>query len=343
MKTRIVAPSDQARIEDFLTRMDSATTYHHPAWGTLIEQCFGHRFIGLICEEGNGGIQGVLPLVHMKSRLFGNFIVSMPYFNYGGVCATGSRAAESMLDTAVEIARELEAEHIELRQQENLDNEMAVKACKVSMRLPLCKNPMELWDSFPSKLRSQIRVPIKKGLKVRVGKVEELDDFYEIFSTNMRDLGTPVYSKKFFRSILERFRESTWVAIVSMGSAPLAAGIMTGYKERIEVPWASSIRKFNHLSPNMLLYWGFIEFASGQGFSIFDFGRSTPGEGTYRFKEQWGAKPVSLHWHYWFRPGGSMPDLTNRNPKYRLAIAAWKRLPIPISRILGPPIVKNIP
>jgi FemAB-related protein (PEP-CTERM system-associated) len=343
MKTRISGTSDQARIEEFLTRTDSATSYHRPAWGSIIEDCFGHRFIGLICEEGDGSIRGVLPLVHMKSRLFGNFIVSMPYFNYGGVCATGSRAAESMLRTAVEIARDLGAEHIELRQQENLNNGMAVKTSKVSMRLPLRKNPKELWDSFPSKLRSQIRIPMRKGMKIRVGKVEELDGFYEVFSINMRDLGTPVYPKGFFRSILDRFRETTWVATVSMGSAPVAAGILAGYKDRIEVPWASSIRKYNPLSPNMLLYWTILEFASRQGYSVFDFGRSTAGEGTYRFKEQWGAKPVPMYWHYWVRPGASMPDLTNRNPKYRLAIEAWKRLPVPVTRILGPPIVKNIP
>lgn len=343
MKTRIAGPSDQLRIEEFLAGMDSATSYHRPAWGSLIEEVFGHRYTGLICEGGGGQIEGILPLVHMKSRFFGNFMVSMPYLNYGGVCATGSPAVESLVQYAVGIAREGGAEYMELRQLEKLENGMRVKDAKVSMRLALRRTSKEMWDAFPSKLRSQIRFAMKKGMRSQVGKTEKLDEFYKIFSTNMRDLGTPVYPKRFFRSIVERFRENTWIATVSMGNAPVAAGILVGYRDRMEVPWASSIRKYNHMSPNMLLYWTFLEFAAEKGFEVFDFGRSTPGEGTYRFKVQWGAKPIPMYWHYWLRPGVPMPDITNRNPKYRLAIQTWKRLPLPITRVLGPSIVKNIP
>jgi hypothetical protein len=115
------------------------------------------------------------------------------------------------------------------------------------------------------------------------------------------------------------------------------------HKDRLEIPWASSLREHNFCSPNMLLYWSALEFACDRGDRVFDFGRSTPGEGTYRFKEQWGAKPVPLYWHYWLRDGGALPELNPGNPKYRIAINLWKRLPVGLTRLIGPPIVKNLP
>jgi len=159
----------------------------------------------------------------------------------------------------------------------------------------------------------------------------------------MRDLGSPVLPKSFFRHILAKFPESTWIVTVVRGGKPVASGFLAGFKNRIEIPWASSLRTYNQLGTNMLLYWSCLSFACERGFTVFDFGRSTRGGGTYRFKEQWGAKPLPLYWHYWVRPGIPVPDITNKNPKYRLAIDLWKRLPLPVTRVLGPRIVKNIP
>jgi len=211
------------------------------------------------------------------------------------------------------------------------------------MRLELPKSEKDLWTSFPSKLKSQIRKPQKEGMTGRIARYEELDNFYRIFSINMRDLGTPVYPKHFFRNILDHFPENSWICTVSTGSIPVASGFLLGFKGKLEIPWASSIREYNRLGPNMFLYWSCLEFACNRGFRVFDFGRSTVGEGTYRFKEQWGAIPHPMFWHYWMAKDAPMPEINPRNPKYRFAIGVWKKLPVPITRIFGPRLVRNIP
>jgi len=309
----------------------------------VIEKSFGHKSYYMICEKNDGVLGGILPLVHLKSLFFGNMMVSMPYFNYGGVCADNSVIKDLLIGEAVKFAGDLGASHIELRQEDLLDNGFPFKSEKVSMRINLPRSPNDLWKSFPSKLRSQIKVPQKNGVSTRMGRMEELDDFYEIFSINMSHLGTPVYPKCFFRNILEKFPNCTWICNVFLGKIPVASGFLIGFKNKIEIPWASSLRKYNKFSVNMLLYWNCLQFACENGFDIFDFGRSTKGESTYKFKEQWGATPSPMRWHYWLRSGGAMPELTPRNPKYRLAIELWKSLPVPLTRFLGPHIVKNIP
>ena len=232
---------------------------------------------------------------------------------------------------------------MEFRQELPLGNGFPVKTSKVSMRLEIPKSEKDLWASFPSKLRSQIRKPQKEGMTVRIARHEELENFYRIFSINMRDLGTPVYPKHFFRNILDHFPDNSWICTVSTGTIPVASGFLVGFKGNLEIPWASSIRGYNRLGPNMLLYWSCLEFACNRGFRIFDFGRSTVGESTYRFKEQWGAVSHTMYWHYWMTNEGPIPEINPQNRKYRFAIGMWKKLPVPVTRLFGPRIVRNIP
>lgn len=323
---------------------NDARCYHLTGWKDVIEQSFGHTTWYLLSEDERGAINGILPLVQLKSQLFGNFAVSLPYFNYGGLCADNAEISDHLADGAIQCAKENGAEHIELRQNNPMEIGWQVKKSKVSMFLPLPPTPAELWESFPSKLRSQVQRPIKQGMYARVGREDRLEDFYEVFSVNMRDLGTPVYSKEFFRGILHAFPESSWICTVcTKDGQPVAAGFLVGFKDTLEIPWASSLRRYNHLSPNMLLYWSILSMGCERGYGSCDFGRSTPGEGTFRFKEQWGAKPVQLYWHYWLKNGQQLPELNPRNPKYRLAINIWKRLPVGVTKLIGPSIVKNLP
>ena len=308
----------------------------------VVERSFGHRCYYLCCKK-EGEVTGVLPLVHIKSLIFGNMLVSMPFVNYGGLCVRDMETGQALVQEAVRIAESVGARHIELRQEELLNNRMAMLSHKVSMRLALPHDIEALWKSFPSKLRSQIKVPQKAGMTARVGGLEELDAFYQVFSVNMRDLGTPVLSKGFFRNFLEIFPEAARICTVYAGDKPVASGFLAGYKKKLEIPWASSLRDFNRQSPNMLLYNTCLEFGCQSGYEIFDFGRSTPGEGTFRFKQQWGATPLPLYWHYWTKEGVPIPNISVRNPKYQLAIAVWQMLPLFLTRILGPRIVRNIP
>ena len=343
MMVKLATVEDRNQIDSYLEKIESSTLYHDFRWGKLIEKTFGHKNYYLLCEEDCGRICGVLPLVHIKSRIFGNLLVSMPFFNYGGVCADNTAYRDRLIEEAVKIAVELGAGHIEFRQVVPFDNGFPVKTHKVSMRLRLPGSTEELWKSFPSKLKSQIRRPQKEAMSVRIDGIEEIESFYKAFSICMKNLGTPVYPKAFFRNIMEDFPESTWICTVYLGDSPVASGFLAGFKKSLEIPWAASIPVYNRFSPNMLLYWNCLKFACEKGFTEFDFGRSTADGGTYKFKAQWGAIPVPLNWYYWLRNSGTIPDLTNRNPKYRLAIALWKKLPVSVTRILGPKIVKNIP
>jgi serine/alanine adding enzyme len=321
-----------------------ASCYHLIGWKSVIEKSFGHKTYYLLSEDQNKRINGILPFVHLKSILFGNFAVSLPYFNYGGVCADDDEIRARLLHEATAIARAQKMDHIELRHLHNSVANMPVKTSKVSMRTTLPQTKDELWASFPSKLRSQVQRPVKEQMHTRVGQQDELDNYYEIFSRNMRDLGTPVYSKSFFRNILKEFPENAWICTVyTKEERPVASGFIVGFKKMLEIPWASSLRTYNRLSPNMLLYWNILEFACDRQYRIFDFGRSTAGEGTYKFKEQWGAKPIQLYWHYWMKNGGPLPEINPRNPKYKMAIKIWQRVPVVLTRLIGPHIVKNLP
>ena len=343
MFVRVADIKDSDRIAIYLNTSDQSSLYHDYLWGEVIWKSFHQKTYYLICEDKDGSIQGILPLVHLKSLLFGNILVSMPFFNYGGVITKEETPRALLIQEAIRIAKEKNSNHLELRQEMPLNNGFSVKTNKVSMRLGLPKSREELWKSFPSKLRSQIRVPQKAGMSVRIGRLEELDNFFTVFSINMRDLGTPVYPLRFFRNILERFPGNTRICTVYQENMPVASGFLAGWKDKLEIPWASSLRQFNRMSPNMLLYWSCMAVACEQGYAVFDFGRSTVGESTFRFKEQWGALPVPLYWHFWMPRNKPMPELTTKNPKYRIAISLWKKLPVPVTRFLGPRIVKNIP
>lgn len=343
LQVRLFRAEDQKRWDDFIDRSSESSCYHASGWKNVIEKSFGHQTYYYLCEDQHQNIAGVLPIVHLRSALFGSFLVSMPYFNYGGICAESAEASQKLLEEAIRLGKEEKAAHLELREAQAMENGLAVKHAKVSMQLSLPSGSEELWKSFGSKLRSQINRPKKEGMIAKVGGVEELESFYKVFSINMRDLGTPVYSKSFFRNILEEFPQSTRICSVYMGNEPAAAGFLVGFRDRLEIPWASARREFNPYSPNMLLYWTVLQFACENGYRVFDFGRSSPDAGTYRFKEQWGAKPVPLYWYYWTRQGESLPELNPKNPKYKTAIAIWKKLPVALTRIIGPAIVKNLP
>ncbi len=179
-------------------------------------------------------------------------------------------------------------------------------------------------------------------MKAVIGGGELIDPFFKIFSINMRDLGSPVHSRRLFQEICGQFPESVKIGVVNHENTPVAAGLIFRFRDTVEIPWASSLKKFNKFSPNMLLYWSFIEYGCDQGFKYFDFGRSTPDEGTYRFKEQWGAFPVPLYWYTLTLNGHDIGNNRSDKSRYERLIQYWKRLPLPISNIIGPLIRKHI-
>jgi len=327
----------------FVTSHPRASVYHLSIWRHILSKAFSKRWY-LIAAFQDGAIRAGLPLVHMKSRLFGNFLVSLPYVNYGGLLTESDTFTEPILQQVVALGRQLGAGYLELRHLENHYPQLPVRQDKVSMWLSLPSTAQELLASFKAKLRSQIRKGEKNNLQVRIGTTELLDNFYTVFARNMRDLGTPVYGRALFRLILEAYPEMARIVVVTdEGQRPVAGGFLLGYRDRLEIPWASSLREFNHLQSNMWLYWNCLQYACEQGYRIFDFGRSTVGESTFKFKEQWGAQPVQHYWHYYLADGKKVPHLNPQNPKFHLAINVWRRLPLSVTRFLGPALVKHLP
>ena len=320
----------------------SATIYHMAEWRQLIKNTFGHDGHYLYASGTNNKIKGVLPLIRLKSRLFGDFLVSMPYFNYGGAVADHPDIESKLMSAANDYASELNASHIEYR-DDVARTDYPARTDKVNMILPLPSCKQVLWEGFTPKLRAQIKRPQRENPVVKHGHVELLEDFYRVFARNMRDLGTPVYGRSFFHHILMTFPEQSRILTISLGNKPVAAAFLIGYGETLEIPWASTVRAVNHLSINMLMYWEILGFAIENNYSFFDFGRSSKKAGTYQFKKQWGARPIQSYWHYWLSTGKTMPSLNPNNPKYRLAIEVWKRLPISVTKLVGPMIVKNLP
>lgn len=340
----VTVESRSAEWDLFVHSSEKAEAYHCLGWRAVFTESFGHRCYYLAAIDENDTWQGILPLVHMRSKLFGNFLVSLPFVNYGGLLCESEAAAKALLDEAERIRCICGAAFVELRHIERRETgHLPTKQHKVTMLLDLASSTESQWQAFDPKLRNQIRKAQKNGLNFRMGRLELLSDFYEVFARNMRDLGTPVYSKRFFCNVMETFGDSTAIGAVYHDGKIVAAGLAVWFAGKIEIPWASSIKDYKSLCPNHMLYWELMQFAIARGFTEFDFGRSTPDEGTYNFKKQWGAKPIQLNWQYLMEAGVDIPELNPRNSKYRMAIRAWQRLPVPITKALGPWIVRSIP
>lgn len=331
--------SDRPEWDAFVAVSAEACGYHEWAWRDIFARSFGHRGAYLVAREG-GAIRGVLPMIEMKSVLFGHFLTSLPFVNYGGVLTDATPIARSLVTVAREIGRSRGCRHVELRHVERMFSDLPARQHKVTMRLPLAPG---IWDRFDRKVRNQIRKAEKSGLTVERAGEGLLPEFYAVFARNMRDLGTPVYGRTFFAEILRAFPDRARVVVVRQGTRAVAAAITYRTRHTTEVPWASSLREFNALCPNHMLYWRAIEAACEEGCDTFDFGRSTPHEGTYNFKSQWGAQPVPLHWEYPYVTGEGVPDQGPTNPKYHAAIAAWKHCPLWLANAVGPHIVRAIP
>jgi serine/alanine adding enzyme len=334
--------TDSVAWDDYVAAHPAATSYHRWAWRSVFERAFGHEPIYLWVRSAER-VCGVLPLVEMRSWLFGTFAVSLPFVNYGGVLADDHAVARALLDAAVRFRADRGWKHVELRHTDALFPELPAKRHKVVMSLTLPGSEEALWRALDRKVRNQVRKAEKTGCTAGSGGAELLDEFYAVFAHNMRDLGTPVYSRDLFSEVVRAFPDETRLFVVRHGDAPVAASLTIAWRGRIEVPWASSLRMHNDKSPNTLLYWTMLRDAVERGRTTFDFGRSTPNEGTFHFKRQWGADPHGLAWEYVLPEGAELPDQSPKNPKFALAIKAWQHLPLWVANRLGPVIAKQIP
>lgn len=380
MEIKIIASNEdtEAAWDRFATGQPNACLYHAFAWHDVIQTSYGHPTYYLAAFSDNAKpdsdaykemafperqvvpstdysrFVGLLPLVQIKSWLFGNSITSIPFFDSGGLLVSDQVAEKSLLLNTLKLAEKLKATSIDIRQNyqlgEFVDDEknhlegwkLSLLTNKVRMVISLPETPELLMKSFPAKLRSQIRKPIKEGLSVKIGGTELVNDFYTVFLENMRDLGSPVHSKKFIIETLKAFKQTANLFVVYHDQAPLAGSMTIGFKDTLANPWASSLRRYSPLAPNMLLYWSMLEYACQQGYQFFDFGRSTPGEGTYKFKEQWGAKAAPLYWYRLSKANEQSLGGQPNKDKMSKVIEYWKKLPVPLTQVIGPRVRKYI-
>jgi FemAB-related protein (PEP-CTERM system-associated) len=289
----------------------------------------------------DGEWTGVLPLATVRSRLFGHYLVSMPFLNDGGPLGDAASRAR-LAERAIAEGRRAGADLVELRARTPVPAAATAPPRKVTRRLALPATAGELWEKgFRAKLRSQVRRPLKEGMEFRAGP-GELDAFYAVFARNLRDLGTPVLPRAWFAQVARRLPEHACFGVVYRAGAPVAGGCALAWRGEMEITWASSLRQHAGAAPNMLLYWGMLQEAIARGCTVFNFGRCTPGSATHRFKAQWGGTDVPLPWLEW-SPRGVASTPSPDRPLYRLAARTWSHLPLAVANRLGPVLSRRIP
>tara|TARA_R110001583_G_scaffold1542_10_gene12007 strand:- start:23713 stop:24765 length:1053 start_codon:yes stop_codon:yes gene_type:complete len=336
--------SDEAILWDqYIQHHVGHSPYHLFAWLAAIETAYEHKVYYLVAKQ-NSQIVGVLPLVNIRIPFKGNLLCSLPFCDVGGCLADDNEIQVALESKATELKVKLKSKSIEYRERSGINDNAQFEGKKVSMLLPLPATSDELFSGFKSKLRSQIRKAEKNGLRYELGTNQQfIDEFYAVFSENMLRLGSPVHSKKWIESIREQYKEQCIIAVVKLDGIPVGAGVVLLSNDKACIPWASTRAEYNRLSPNMMLYWALLKFVTDQGCTEFDFGRSTFNEGTFRFKQQWGAKPVLLQWRDDNLQSNSQLEVVASNsPIKSLVESIWKKLPLTLANSIGPKLRRYI-
>lgn len=326
--------------QEYVSTHPSSGIYHHIGWKSVIEDAYGHTALYLIAKNNNEVI-GILPLILIKSRIFGSSLTSLPYLDHSGIIADDTSIQHLLIEKAHKLGQKYAVDHLELRQLKISEGNFSNYSEKVLMIMELEANEEDLLKRLSSERRNRIKRAKKSGLSVEITDSSKLHIFYEIWTNNMRDLGSPPHSLLFFKNILHNFNEQCTILLVKTDGVYIGAALALHWKDTITIPWVSSLRKYFKVYPNNILYWEAMRFAISQNIKFFDFGRSTHGSGTYEFKKRWGAIARPLHWQYLAVGNNKSLPIKNEN-KYKFAVEIWKKLPVQITRVVGPSLRKNI-
>ena len=315
----------------------AASPYHSSAWLRAAARAYHHQG-WLITAHRGGKLCGVLPLVEVRRPFGSTSLVSLPFCDLGGPLADDEDVKYQLLKEARALAASNGVNVPEVREGgaalEEASQNSEAPPRKVRMLCPLPESSEALFKSYKPKLRSQIRKAEKNGLTSEIRTdIKAVDLFYRVFAWNMRRLGSPVHSRDWFRELKQAYGEQMIVGLVFLDDQPVGAGIVLNTGNQACIPWASTLEQYNHLAPNMLLYWSLLSHVCDHGCELFDFGRSTIGEGTYRFKKQWGARPYALPW-------ADQPGTASRLRP--LIESVWRRLPLGMVNWIGPKLRRYI-
>lgn len=332
-------PAFTRQWDAFVESCPNATFFHLAGWKDVIETAFGHRGYYLLAKSGDE-ITGVLPLVRIKSWLFGNALISMPFCAYGGVATEDQKARARLEAAACTLAEELKVDYLELRNREARHPDWPTKQLYVTFRKAMEPDPEANMLAIPRKQRAMVRKGIEAGLK---GEFDaSIDRFYMAYSQSLHSLGTPVFSRAYFNRLQEVFQEKCDILTVTH-DGQLVSSVMNFYfRDEVLPYYGGGTRLARQLKGNDFMYWELMRHSCGRGLRVFDYGRSKQGTGSYSFKKNWGFEPSPLYYEYYLVKAKQMPDISPMNPKYQFFINAWKRLPLPVTHVIGPLIARNL-
>ena len=335
-------PSQDAAWNAFVGRSPRASFYHRAEWRSINEQCLGLKTCYLGAFDG-GQLVGVMPLVRLKSLIIGNLACSMPFVNYGGPAGDCDGIERELLIAAADVADKWGVEYLEIRSQRHLGDEYPCSDHKVSMTVSLDPDPEKVMAGFKREQRHEIRRAFKRGFVTKFG-AELVDDFYAVLSESWRELGTPILSVDYLKAVVKAFPDSVRVCVVYAPDGRPAAGALDGiHNGTVEGMWLGMRPEHRQQLVGYVLYWELLKAACERGATTYHLGRSTKDSGGEQFKKKWNADVMQLYWHYVLRTRSEIPALNPSNPKYQFAIKTWQRLPVSVTKVLGPFIAKNIP
>ena len=343
---------DDARWDAFVLAHPAGTLFHLSQWREIVSQSFGYKPYYLCVEDG-GRIRGILPLFLVRSLLFGKSLVAIPIGVYGGVVAEDAASAGILLDKAKDLARAERVRYLEIRGNPYIDASVPAafdaggtswyrKDLYVTFMSSIDPSDESNLARIPRKQRRMVRQGEKHGLR-SVFDNRRLCEFYEIYAESVRNLGTPVYGLSYFERLVETLGEQCKVLLVEYQGRAVAGVLSFFYKDQVLPFYGGAARKFLHLAPNDFMYWELMRYAAAQGYKVFDFGRSKQDTGSYHFKRHWGFEPRPLPYWYYSLAGLPIPDTSPLNPKLQWAIRIWRNLPVKVTTLVGPQIVRHLP
>lgn len=343
MKINRLLPSDTkgfSRWNAFVANCPEATFFHRPEWQTILRDVFRHDTYFLYVEQ-DGEISGILPLAHVKSILFGNALVSLPFTVYAGIAATSTEAVSALEEAAQDLARELGVEHLEFRNLAPRHAEWPTQDLYVTFRKQIFPDADANMKAIPRKQRAMVRKGINNGL---ISQVDPSSDrFFSLFASNVHRHGTPALPKKYFDTLLRLFgNDCEILTVCSAEGKPLSSVLSFYFRDEVLPYYAGDDEDARHLAANDFKYWELMRRSSERGVKIFDYGRSKVGTGPYAFKKNWGFEPQSLFYEYCLYKRESIPQNNPSNAKYKMFIEAWRRMPISLANAIGPHIVRNL-
>jgi FemAB-related protein (PEP-CTERM system-associated) len=337
--TKRLERDDQGRWDAFVQEMPKATLFHLSNWRGIIETGLGHRCHYLYAEQA-GKISGILPLAEIKSRLFGHALISTPFCVYGGAVARDPDTETQLTQAAARLAEELRVDYLELRNREGGHTSWPVKDLYVSFRKPIASDAAANMQAIPRKQRAMVRKGMDAGLQARHDG--SLDDFYLVYAESVRNLGTPVLSKRYYASLKQMFGSDCEITVI-LHQGKVVASVMSFYfRDEVHPYYGGSVTRGREIKANDFMYWSLMQRAAERGARLFDFGRSKRDTGSYHFKKHWGFEPEPLPYAYHLVRAKSVPNISPTNRKYSLFIKAWQRLPLRLSCALGPWLARDL-